>query len=260
MLAKGIAGRAALVAAGFVAASCVLVVSPATYGGRCKFEGEDTACGQCLRDRCQPAVDACCTDDACTPTLGVLESCITRKDASCDDLASRKARGGHDGDLATCATTTCGAVCRSFTGKSQTECKEPAFGRGATCACRPAPSAGNDFECSSETYPGRVCCAPEGWPADGLECTCQPLGCHPIPNGCSCALVDTPPEITRCGDQTLTTCCASKVDHDQCVCRDSCFDNERLVPSCSVTTQDANGVVIGCKKGQHRVASCTIRK
>jgi hypothetical protein len=43
------------------------------------------------------------------------------------------------------------------------------------------------------------------------------------------------------------------------VCRPTCFDNETRVPGCSVTAQKTNGPVIGCKKGQNRVESCSIR-
>jgi hypothetical protein len=251
-----------VVTTGLFAASCVLLVSPATYGERCKFEGEDTTCGRCLRDRCQGSIDACCTDDTCGATLGVLESCALHGDATCGDLTSRKALASHDGELATCATTRCGAVCRGFTGTSDTKCSEPVFGRGATCSCLPTPGAGNDFLCSPETYVDTLCCASDSWPAPGFECSCLPLGCHGTPEGCSCALVDTPPDQKECGGPGAggaTTCCVSLLDPDQCVCRGSCFDQERKVPSCSLAAADANGPAIGCKKGQKRVASCTLR-
>lgn len=251
----------ATLCAGLLAASCLLFVSPEDYGERCKFAGEETACGRCLRERCQPSIDACCKDEGCSPTLAALESCATHADATesrCGELGASAARPGSDGELATCATTRCAAVCRAFTGTSATRCSEPDFGRGATCACTSAPESGqgNDFECSPQSYPGTVCCAPPSWPADGIECTCLPLGCHKTPEGCSCALVDTPPEQTSC---TAPPCCASTVDPDQCVCRATCFDIERAVPSCSVTAQVGSVAVIGCKKGQKRVASCTIR-
>jgi hypothetical protein len=248
------AARAATVLASLALASCVLLVSPKTYGDRCKFGGEETACGRCLRDRCQTAIDGCCKDDTCAGTMTALEGCAQR--GACDELTSKKGATGNDLAVTSCAETLCAAVCRSFTGGSDTKCGEPVFGRGATCSCKPAPGAGNDFECSPATYPGTVCCAPEGWPATGLECTCLPLGCHPIPEGCSCALVDTPPDQTEC---SASTCCVSTVDPDQCVCRPGCFDNETKVAACAVTAQTATGPVIGCKKGQKRVDSCTIR-
>ena len=216
----------------------------------------DTTCGKCLRDRCQPAIDGCCKDDSCKSTLAALEACAQRGDSACEELASRKGGAGNDLAVTSCASSLCAAVCRTFEGASDTKCGESTFGRGATCSCKSAPGAGNDFECSPATYAGTVCCAPEGWPATGLECTCLPLGCHPIPEGCSCSLIDTPPDLTEC---TATTCCASDIDPDQCVCRPSCFDNETRVPGCSVAAQRATGPVIGCKKGQKRFASCSIR-
>jgi hypothetical protein len=254
--ARALVAPLAVLVAGILPVSCVLLVAPATYGDRCKFDGEDTACGRCLRDRCQPAIDGCCKDGSCSATLGALEGCALRDAAACDELASRKGGAGNDLAVGMCATTLCAAVCRSFSGASDTKCSESAFGRGATCSCMTASGAGNDFECSPATYPGTVCCAPDGWPATGLECSCLPLGCHPIPEGCSCSLVDTPPEQSEC---TATTCCVSNVDPDECVCRPTCFDNETRVASCSVTAQKATGPVIGCKKGQKRVESCSIR-
>jgi hypothetical protein len=254
--ARTVVAPLAVVIASLLAASCVLLVSPTTYGDRCKFTGEDTACGKCLRDRCQTAIDGCCKDDTCAGALTTLESCATRGDGACEELANRKGGAGSDLAVTTCATTLCAAVCRSFAGASDTTCGERAFGRGATCTCNSAPGAGNDFECSPATYPGTVCCAPDGWPATGLECTCLPLGCHPIPEGCSCSLVDAPLDQTEC---RATTCCASDIYPDECVCRPTCFDNETRVPGCSVTAQKTNGPVIGCKKGQNRVESCSIR-
>lgn len=256
-MSSAIARLLGTAAAGLLAASCVLLVSPSTYGDRCKLSGEETLCGRCLRDRCQPMIDGCCKDASCSATLNAVESCAVHSDSTCNDLATRKSAPARDGELATCAMTQCAAVCRAFSGTSETKCAEPVFGRGATCSCVLATAAGNDFECSPESYPATLCCAPSSWPADGLECTCLPLGCHATPDGCSCALVDTPPDKSAC---SADKCCTSTIDPDQCVCRKDCFDAERRVPSCSLTAQVANVPAIGCKKGQIRVKSCAIRK
>lgn len=241
------------VAALLFSAGCVLFVSEQEYGTHCRFSGENTGCGRCLRSRCQLDVDACCRDEGCSSTIGAIEACSAQTPGACHDLASRREKAGADGALATCAAKLCGPVCHDFTGVSDTTCKEPPFGRGATCECTSTPGAGNDLECSPTSYDSTVCCAPDSWPAAGSECTCLPVSCYGTPEGCSCRLVDTPPEKTQC---EAPPCCVSLVDPDQCSCRATCYENERQTQSCSATGKDR---VIGCPKGQKAQDSCSLR-
>jgi len=236
-------------------AGCVLVVTPEAHGEHCRFAAEDTACGRCLRARCEPAIDACCTDDGCSGALALVDACSRGEAGACESLGGRSSAAvTSERDVGACAATRCAAVCRTFTGASQTACREPSFGRGATCACNVATGAApaNDFDCSSTSYPGTVCCAPSSWPAPGLECSCRPLGCSSTPEGCFCHLVDTPPESQSC---EAANCCAS---FDQCACRDRCFlPQERVVARCAAPPP---GTTEGCAEGQKRVDSCSIRE
>lgn len=244
--------RPFVIAASLMTMSCMFLVSSETYGDHCKIAGEDTPCGRCLRARCQTKLDNCCRDDACVSTLPILEACAQHTGAACDDFAARKGNAGPEGVVAACAATLCGAVCNSFAGTSDTTCAEPTFGRGATCACTSAPGSGNDFECSPKSYADTICCAPESWPAPGVECTCRPLSCYGTPEGCSCRLVDTPPDRSRC---EAPPCCVSDLDPEQCACRANCYENERRVSSCSTT----DGSAVRCAKGQKRVDACSAR-
>jgi len=237
---------------------CILVVSPSDHGEHCRFEGEGSACGACLRDRCEALVDRCC-GEGCS-ALGALDRCARGEGGACEALAVASAGSAAEAsatrDLAACVTERCAAVCRTFAGTSETRCQEPAFGRGETCACAtPSEAAGaNDFECSPAAYPGTVCCAPSSWPAAGQECTCLPFSCTSTPDGCACGLSESPPtsESRSC---RARHCCARA---DTCVCRDkACFDLEEEVDGCQVPAPENLG---GCKAGQRRVESCSIRR
>ena len=239
---------------GLALASCVLVVSPETYGEHCRFAAETTACGACLRERCENAIDACCSDTACG-AMPDVDRCARGESGACEALGARgNASGAPERDTGSCAATQCAAVCRTFTGASTTTCTEPPSGRGATCSCKTAGTmAANDFECSPAAFVGTVCCAAPSWPAEGQECTCRPLGCSTTPEGCFCQLAFTPQTSQTCEG---TTCCQED-DGDQCACRARCFDREHQVPRCAALPIETGA---GCKNGQVRVDSCSLRK
>ncbi len=231
-----------------VLAGCILLVSPPPPGGdRCVFSGEESPCGACMKEACQAAIDSCCGNSACTATLGTLEGCTTRHDGSCRGLLGPTAGADPTGAiLSGCATQHCSAVCQERVGVARTSCTGAPFGEGNVCSCKLAGPP-NDFVCARDTYPNTVCCAPEGWPAPGLSCSCLPLGCSPSPAGCFCALIDHTPEQTTCAS---TRCC---VEHDTCTCGSrSCYPWETAVPSCEVRA-------VGCRAGQTQVTSCSIR-
>jgi hypothetical protein len=226
-------------------ASCVLVVSPDEYGQRCRFQGEESRCGSCLTARCQPFIDDCCRDDACTHTLDSLERCAQGDVARCTSLgADSDAAEPSRSKLGRCAETQCKAECASGLTKSITQCTVPAFGQGHTCTCAVSDTP-NDTLCSEATFPETLCCAPEGWPAPGLRCSCKVLSCGPSRDGCSCMLTDGAPEAPTC---IAKTCCLLG---DICGCHaNDCLVDETKVASCS----RAN---IQCAVGQKRVASCS---
>lgn len=234
--------RIVAIALSLLVVGCVLVVSPETYGDRCRFAGDETSqCGRCIAERCRAEVDACCRDSACDGMMRTLDAC---SDAHGPDCA---ALGASDTDLGRCVARACAAVCVALTGASLTSCREPRLGEGSACTCEGASTAGNDFICSEAAYPDTICCAPPGWPSPGLACSCMPLSCTPSPDGCFCLLADFTPKSRACEG---VTCCA---DQDTCTCRGrACYPSEHPVPTCDIEAA-------GCKKGQQRVDSCSAR-
>jgi len=80
---------------------CVLFVDvPEEVYSRCRFDGEDTTCGACLRASCQPEINACCTG---TCDSALVDRCATTVAGACDQLRAAPA-------FATCMKTC--AVCR----------------------------------------------------------------------------------------------------------------------------------------------------
>jgi hypothetical protein len=237
-------------------ASCVLLISPDTYPGPCQLAaaGSETQCGICIRTRCQARVDDCCRDNACLPTLRAAEECSAKHDGRCDELrsggSSNNSSNSSGSPLAACIVASCSLVCDKLVGVSQTRCKEPPLGEGNTCTCESAEQNGNDAICSSAVYPETVCCAPAGWPAIGQECTCQALRCTPSPEGCFCSLGSFTPDRRECSG---LHCC---IENDACSCKQrECFDFETKAPD-----NKCQAAFVGCKKGQVRVDSCSVRR
>lgn len=223
--------------------SCILVVSPERFGDTCRFSGRDTQCGACIADRCQAQIDDCCRDAACEGTLHAIESCAGHGGETCSAIG--RDAGGFA--VARCAAESCGAVCVARQGTSQTSCKVPLLGESAACLCRDTATGGNDFVCNAAAFPQTVCCAPDGWPAVGLECGCRAIECNPTTDGCFCLTVDSDPRLRECSG---LICCAQ---NDSCSCGTrACFAFQTRVPSCNLAA-------IGCKPGQIRVDSCSVR-
>jgi hypothetical protein len=219
-------------------ASCMLFIQPDEYGSVCRFKGEDTQCGACITTKCQDAVNACCRDESCDVTR--VESCAQYLNVDCD----YDARGNRA--VTECIVRECGAVCDDFPGSPSTRCREPRLGEGAACVCEDV-TATNEFVCNPKAFPDTLCCAPQGWPKPGLECTCRPLNCVPTNDGCFCRLVDFTPKQREC---SAVHCC---VDKDVCTCRaDECSGFETEVESCNVNQVD-------CADGQIVVESCSAR-
>jgi hypothetical protein len=222
---------------------CILAVSPERYGDTCRFEGEDTQCGACVVDRCRTEMNDCCSDEACDATVRTVESCASRHDQSCAEIANGAGRFA----LARCVTEKCGGVCVAFAGSSLTSCKEPLLDESAACSCRYS-GGGNDFACNPAAYRDTICCAPNGWPGVGLECSCRPIECNASAGGCFCLTVEGTPTQREC---TGPICCAQ---NDSCSCGSKpCFQFQTQVATCNLAA-------VGCRENQIRVDSCSLRK
>lgn len=227
---------------------CILLVSEPTFGKTCRFSGAESACGACVASRCQASVDACCTDDACKDTLGSLDGCAAKHDGSCGALAAAASSSQPaSAELGKCIARRCGGECQPFAGQSETTCKELVLAPGASCSCVTSAEH-NDFTCSEAVFQGARCCAPKGWPAAGLECSCKRLQCNPTADGCFCSLVDYTPDQESCSG---VYCCASPKTAE-CSCRARpCYADETRVTACSTA-------VVGCGP-QDRIDACSSR-
>lgn len=224
---------------------CILLVSPSSYGEHCRFKNADSACGACMASKCAGAVDACCSDSACDPTLGLVERCAAGEERACSGTANeRSAAAPSRTALAACFVDQCQATCRAQTPTTNiTQCSVPAFGQGQTCTCLVSDTP-NQTACNDTAFPNTVCCAPMGWPGPSLRCSCRAFDCGPTTDGCLCALQDGASGGTQCPGKF---CC---LDHDVCQCGSRpCLSQEQVVDSCTFAS-------IGCAVGQQRVASC----
>ena len=229
----------------------MLVVSPKRYGDHCVFVGATTSqCGECLAQRCRAEIDTACTDDV---ALAAVESCAAKHD--CAAMTTPAVAGTA---VAACLATSCGAVCRTLTGTSQTACTEPSLSNGTACKCSTGGASTNDFVCDPQSYPDTICCAPKGWPAEGLACTCAPLACTDTTDGCACTLTTIAPSSPTCGGGDAGGACC--VDQEKCACRAmGCYALEQRVARCRVEPIGSAGPSVGCANGQVRVTSCSLR-
>lgn len=224
---------------------CILLVSPESGGDHCRFEGEDSTCGSCVKLRCQESVDRAC-DARRDGTLANLDGCTSARDGRCAALATDTS-SPEAAALASCVSAACPGACAPAPGKTTTRCVPEPFGDGRQCSCTLAAPA-NSFVCAEAVLKDTICCAPAGWPGAGLACSCLPLGCAPNPDGCSCFPTTYRPESEVCTGQI---CCATSTT---CRCGTrpcSAPSGERRVDRCSIAE-------LGCAQGQERVASCTI--
>jgi len=234
---------------------CILLVSSQDYGLTCHFEGMDTACGACIASHCQPDVNVCCSDPGCAAggsTLGLVESCATGDKASCmlipeDIQAAAQSRV----NLARCAYDHCNPTCLGAAATSSTNCSLPEFGLGKTCMCTvETPTKTNLVACSAAKFPGTKCCAPKGYPATGLECTCNVIACIASGATCDCELYDSQTgSIQECGGGAGLHCCEA---YDNCMCSsEPCDPTTKEVPKCDLD-------VIRCPVNFTEVASCAV--
>lgn len=96
-------------------AGCALVLDASTeLGAHCNFNGsEDTACGTCIVQHCQPRVDQCCAQEVCDDDLDYLDDCAGGDVLACAQLTLA-------GELGECVSGNCTDAC--ITGES------PSFG------------------------------------------------------------------------------------------------------------------------------------
>lgn len=225
---------------------CVLLVSPKRFGEHCRFDGEETPCGQCIRTRCEADVDGCCSAGACDATFSALETCTAGDVTKCDAVAAlRTSTETATAALGRCLDERCRSECSAPSARSKTKCVASSFGQGQTCSCTLSTTP-NDAACGEATLPQAICCAPEGWPADGLRCSCRAPSCGASNDGCRCLLTDGPSEGDTC---SAKTCCAR---NDVCSCSAlACLAGERTVAKCS---RDE----LACGPGFVRVTSCAV--
>lgn len=233
--------------AGLSLAGCVLFVPAAEIRDHCRVSGGESACGRCAIARCQAQIDTCCGQPACGEALAHLEACASRRDVACDELTG----GASSQDktvlgLAGCVATRCAGDCAAVSGPSRTHCAEPYLADGVACSCTLSDTP-NQFVCAESNFPRTICCSPQGWPAQGLECSCLPIGCNPTADGCLCTRVDYSLAglATECEGPH---CCAAD---DSCACRARpCESWQREVKSCALGE-------LRCPSGQLSVQTCS---
>jgi hypothetical protein len=261
-------------------AGCGLFVG-APKRALCAFEGDETACGTCLREECLEALGDCCGAEGCRAGLASVATCTGS--ATC--AADLEAAGGAS--LARCLERSCAEACAApgagsggdggdpdasspgdgpgdggpdqdldAGGDAATDAAATADGGplqcrklgGYACTCdAPHPDKLTGVACDESVGPSAVCCADTAWPSAGT-CSCMTASCNrPAGGGCSCSLgVDG----DSCNDGTV--CCVSP--QGQCLCTygaTTCFRGYRTVAACT-------GEAIGCGVGKKKVPSCQV--
>jgi hypothetical protein len=103
--------RSLVVGLAFAITGCVLLArDPDDFSTTCHFEGEGSACGQCLVKSCQPEINQCCGDWSGRLVIQYqLEPCAAK--VTCSSL-KRESRGDDVGEaFGYCATTSCAGPC-----------------------------------------------------------------------------------------------------------------------------------------------------
>lgn len=227
---------------------CTLVVSPPEGKQTCRFDVSNTLCGACIVDNCQDAVDDCCGDERCRDLLAGIEDCARKADDSCEAFKQLSEGEAAGSSLSRCVQTACPGRCESV-GTSDTYCLDILTAGKTACSCRYGEGS-NPLVCSSLEYPDTMCCAPQGWPAPGQQCSCKPIGCQPTPDGCICTLIDYKGADTSRSCEGVH-CCAG---NDACVCGSTpCPSHLTPVERCSLD-------VLTCPKQQSRLPSCSVHE
>jgi hypothetical protein len=237
------AAAVALAVAGW---GCIFFVNddPSKLGSTCHFQGESTACGQCVATTCAKQLDACCASSSCASSLSSLDQCAADADVvACGQLTTLAP------DLGSCIESACAACGGSDAGVEAAAGSTNCYKSGDSCFCSAGQQHANGFVCNTGTLPGPgLCCADYGWPqATASQCSCEPFSCTQESGGGICSLGV---------DSTLTTswsgtgCCSLGTT---CLCDDStssCPGSETQVDTCTVAA-------IGCGSSQVQVTSCS---
>ena len=217
---------------------CVLFVPTGDTGETCRFNGDrSTSCGECIAAHCQEAVNTCCRDTTCSPSLEALDLCASG--GACDGLSS---------PLAACVRTSC-AICQPPDAGAtpdapvlQSSCSTLADG----CSCSGAGTP-NDVVCDTSTVTAAVCCADANYPAKNNLCTCHVFVCSAESSGGSCSL-----SVYDTGTHSWPGpgCCSGP---SLCMCDPKfpeCGSDQTPASTCS-------SLVAVCPTGQKRVNACS---
>jgi len=97
------------------ASGCALVVTSFDHAAHCQISGS-SACGTCIREKCQATVDTCCGDASCrgedghSAILDGLDACASGNQNGCAaGIAS--AGSGSAGAAGACVSTMCKSAC-----------------------------------------------------------------------------------------------------------------------------------------------------
>jgi hypothetical protein len=132
---------------------CVLLVEGAPDGAStlCRFESDDTACGQCIANACRRELGACCANDdgSCGKALAKLDECARGPGPKVCALAKSIASHGAPEPLAECIERSCVAACFATGaggagrgGAAGRVWPSPALGENTLLPC-----SGDDSEC-----------------------------------------------------------------------------------------------------------------
>ncbi len=200
-------------------------------GSACTFDGADSLCGTCVESACQDAIDSCCGDD-CGGTLPLLDRCAGSDDLqACADIAAQR-----DG-AAACIVAECADSCP--VAERATYCS----GELGSCTCdyESDPDSSNATPCT-----GDLCCGDAGWPATGLSCLCESVGCIVDEYGCSCGFGLGDSNTGSCND--FFRCCATSTG---CEC-----DDLDLV--CDLYVEDCSAFAFICGGDRVEVPACDV--
>lgn len=177
---------------------CLVVIRADTPGAHCGFSGSETTCGKCLAEKCQGAIDKCCSDDDCAsgqysfvkPFMELIDSCASGDTAVCaalkkpDDytyVAPAKI-------LSTCLSESCAAACAG-SAVPHRECKDKGI---RECSCSDAvASKGGPCSVASVGGNGALCLRSEN------GCSCAAVSCSGG-TSCKCANDGGPGGFTGC--------------------------------------------------------------
>jgi hypothetical protein len=237
--------RVAFVAPGLMA-GCVLLVSPPEGDETCRLDISGTFCGICIVQHCQDAVNDCCADTQCRELLAQVDDCARSANENCEAFKKLSLGKSTGSALSQCVQRECPGRCEAV-GTSSTFCLDMPSSAQTACSCSYGEGS-NPLVCSPLEFPDTLCCAPEGWPAAGQQCSCKPIGCQPSPDGCICELVDySSPALARSCEGVY--CCAAD---DTCVCGSTpCPAYHTPVARCSLE-------VLSCPRQQNRLPSCSV--